>query len=58
MQYNVNGRIHYYIVFMFFFYFHKLLLSTNKVLYLQKQPLVGTLQKQLLLILTNAFAVL
>ena len=38
--------------------FHNLLLSANEVLYLQKQPLVGTLQKQLLLILTNAFAVL
>ena len=41
-----------------FFNFHKLLLSTNEVLYLQKQPLVGTLQKQLLLILTNIFTVL
>ena len=29
----------------FFFNFHKLLLSTNEKLYLQKQPLVGTLQK-------------
>ena len=28
----------------FFFNFHKLLLITNEVLYLQKQPLVGTLQ--------------
>ena len=37
----------------FIFNFCKLLLSTNEVLYLQKQPLVGTLQKQLLLILTN-----
>ena len=34
--------------------FHNLLLSANEVLYLQKQPLVGSLQKQLLL----AFAVL
>ena len=38
--------------------FHNLLLSANEVLYLQKQPLVGTLQKQLLLILTNIFALL
>ena len=38
-------------LFCFFFNFRKLLLSTNKVLYLLKQPLVGTLQKQLLLIL-------
>ena len=42
-------------VFCFFFNFRKLLLSTNEVLYLLKQPLVGTLQKQLLLILTNYF---
>ena len=42
----------------FFINFCKLLLSTNEVLYLQKQPLVSTLQKQLLLILTNIFAVL
>ena len=40
-------------LFFCFFNFHKLLLSTNEVLYLQKQPLLGTLQKQLLLILTN-----
>ena len=45
-------------LYLFFFNFPKSLLSTNKVLYLQKQPLVGTLQKQLLLILTNIFAVL
>ena len=68
MQYNVNWRIYYcnttltgvYIIALYlcvFFIFHKLLLSTNEVLYLQKQPLVGTLQKQLLLILTNIFAV-
>ena len=41
-----------------FFNFYELLLSTNEVVYLQKQPLVGTLQKQLLLLLTNIFAVL
>ena len=41
---------------MFLYNFHKLLLSTSRVLYLQKQSLVGTLQKQLLLILTNIFA--
>ena len=48
--------LHY--IYIYIFNFHKLLLSTNEVLYLQKQPLVGTLQKQLLLILTNIFAVL
>ena len=55
MQYNVNGRTYYCIIFqlLFFYYFHKLLLSTNEVLHLQKQPLVGTLQKPLLLISTN-----
>ena len=58
MQYNVNGRIYYCIIFMFFFNFHKSLLSTNEVLYLKRQPLLGTLQKQLLLILKNIFAVL
>ena len=42
----------------FFFNSHKLLLSTKEVLYLQKLPLVGTLQTQPLLILTNIFAVL
>ena len=41
-----------------FFNFHKLLLSTSEVLYLQKQALVGTLQKPVFLILTNIFAVL
>ena len=40
---------------LFFINFCKLFLSTNEVLYLQKQPLVSTLQKQLLLILTNIF---
>ena len=35
------------IIFSFFFNFRKLVLSTNKVLYLLKQPLVGTLQKLL-----------
>ena len=54
MQYNV---IYYCIKFMFF-YFHKLMLSTNVVLYLQKQSLAATLQKQLLLTLRNLFAVL
>ena len=54
MQY---GHIYYCILFLFFFNFHKLLCSSNEVLYLQKQPLVGTLQKQLLLIL-NIFTVL
>ena len=43
---------------LFFINFCKLFLSTNEVLYLQKQPLVSTLQKQLLLILKNIFAVL
>ena len=42
----------------FFINFQKLLLSTNEGIYLQKLPLVGILQKQLLLILTNIFAVL
>ena len=46
MQYNFNARIILlnYICF-FFFNFHKLVLSTNQALFLQKQPLVGTLQK-------------
>ena len=51
--------IYYCIIFVFFFFFfnfRKLLLSTNEVLYLLKQlVVVGTLQKQLLLILTNYF---
>ena len=59
MQYNVNGRIYYCIIFMcLFLNFHKLFLSTDEVLYLQKQPPVGTLQKELLLVLANIFAVL
>ena len=44
MQYNVNVRI---ILFHYIYRFlkknnQKLVLSTNKMLYLQKQPLVGT----------------
>ena len=58
MQYNVNGRIYYCIIFMLLFNFHELLLNTNEVLYLQKQLLVGALQEQLLLVLTNIFPVL
>ena len=58
MQYKVNGRIYYCIIFMLLFNFHELLLNTNKVLYLQKWLLVGALQEQLLLILTNIFSVL
>ena len=47
MQYNVRGHMILlrYFFFFFFFHFHKLVLGTNKVLYLQKQPLVGTLLK-------------
>ena len=45
-------------LYLYFFNFHKLLLSTSEVLYLQKQALVGTLQKPVFLILTNIFAVL
>ena len=56
MQCNVNGRICYCIIFIFFLIF--ITLSTNEVLYLQKQALVGTLQKPVFLILTNIFAVL
>ena len=45
MQYNVNVRI---ILLHYIYGFlkkknQKLVLSTNKMLYLQKQPLVGTL---------------
>ena len=57
MQYNVNGCIFFIALYLcFFLNFHKLLSRTNKVLYLQNQPLVGTLPEQLLLILTNIFA--
>ena len=45
MQYNVRGHMILSRYFFFFFPFHKLVLGTNKVLYLQKQPLVGTLLK-------------
>ena len=46
MQYNVRGHMIVLRYFIFFvFHFHKLVLGTNKVLYLQKQPLVGTLLK-------------
>ena len=55
---SVGAYILLHYICFFFFSFHKLLLSTNVVLYLQKLPLVGTLRKQLLLILTNIFAVL
>ena len=56
-----NGRLTgVYIIALYLssFNFHKLLLSTNEELYLQKQQLVGTLQKQVLLISTNISAVL
>ena len=48
MQCNVNARmilLNY--IYASFLNFHKLVLSTNEVLDLQKQPLVGTLQKYL-----------
>ena len=46
MQYNVNVRIillHYIYGFLKKKKNQKLVLSTNKLLYLQKEPLVGTL---------------
>ena len=49
MQYNVNVNtriILLHFIYIFFFNFHKLVF--NEVLYLQKHPLVGTLQKWLL----------
>ena len=46
MQCKVKRRKYYWIIFMFFFFnFHKLLLSTDEVPYLQNQPLVGILKK-------------
>ena len=46
MKCNVLTSVLYYIaLYLFFFNLHKLVLSTTKVLYFQKSPVVGTLQK-------------
>ena len=52
MQYNVNARmilLHHIHVFYDFYKLVFIVLSTSEVLYLQKQPLVGAVQKWLFL---------